>query len=142
LTVELAEDYATDPETALIAHLKPLGNVANFRESGGPLPFVLVRELPGDESIDESDINATLSVHTLVHKAAGRVAFRDEAERTHRRMIWIAETLPTVALSGGRFAEFDYVRVVSRLHEEEYGDDMILRKVGRYQLGLSYAKVV
>jgi hypothetical protein len=34
------------------------------------------------------------------------------------------------------------VRVVSRPHEEEYGDDMILRKVGRYQLGLSYAKVV
>lgn len=150
MTVELSDDVAIDPETALIAHLAPLHphvpgsskqSVANFRESGWPLPFILVRELPGQEDVDESDVDALVSVHTLVHKAAGRTALRDEADRTHRRMLWIARTLPTVALSNGRFAEFDYVRVVSRPHEEDYGDEQILRKVCRYGLGLSYAQV-
>jgi hypothetical protein len=149
LSIELSEYVVTDPETALIAHLAPLHphsvgtvqKVSNYRESGWPLPFVLVQELPGEESVDESDVNALISVHTLVHKAAGRAALRDETDRTHRRMLWIATTLPTVALSGGRHAEFDYVRVVSRPHAEDYGDEQILRKVGRYGIGLSYARV-
>jgi hypothetical protein len=149
MTVDLWNEIATDPETALIAHLAPLHphtvgtpqKVSNERRSGDPLPFILVHELPGEENIDESDIDALVSVHTLVHKAAGRLVARDETDRTHRRMLWIARELPSVALSGGRYAEFDYVRVQSRPHWEEYGDDQILRKVARYQLGLSYAKV-
>jgi len=150
LTAELSDEIVTDPETAVIAYLAPLHphvpgsakqSVANFRESGWPLPFILVKELPGQENVDESDVDALVSVHTLVHKAAGRSALRDEADRTHRRMLWIAQTLPTVLIPGVGYAEFDYVRVVSRPHPEDYGDEQILRKVGRYGIGLSYAKV-
>lgn len=141
---ELLDEGIADPEFALIAHLKglhPPGHVANERKSGGPLPFILVHELPGAESVEESDVDALLSVHTLIHKAEGRVEASRIADETHRAMLHIARHLPGVELSNGRWAEFDYVNIVTTPHWEEYGDDQILRKVARYQLGLSYVRI-
>lgn len=141
---ELLDEGTADEELAVIAHLKgllPPGHVANERKPGGPLPFILVHGLPGQEDTDCSDIDALVSVHTLVHKSEGRVTAIDICDQTHRAMLYVARFLPSVELANGRFAEFDYVKVNTRPHWEEYGDDQILRKVARYQLGLSYAKV-
>jgi hypothetical protein len=141
---ELHTETADDAETVVVSWLKPLlaeGHVANARRSGAPLPYYLVTHLDSTENVDESTAEALVSVHVLTHKAAGEVASRDEADRMHRRMLLLARYLDDVELADGRVATIDFVNVAKSPSREEYGDDTILRRVGRYSLGLSYAEV-
>ncbi len=147
--VELIDEDISDPETVLISWVAPLyphttgarQAVANYRDGGDPLPFVLVNELNSGESVEESDVDALLSVHILTDQSLGQIALRDEAEKVHRRIKLLARELPLVPLGDDRFATIDYVRVVHRPHREDYGATSILRKVARYQMGLSYARI-
>lgn len=144
MSVELLDEAPDDAETVLVSWLKPLytdGHVANRREAGGPLPFILVTHLDSNECVEESYADALLSVHVLTHKAAGETGSRDETLRMHKRMLQLARYLDDINLTGGRKATVESVSVFKSPRREEYGDDQILRRVGRYTLGLSYAQV-
>lgn len=138
---EILDEGVDDAEEVLIAWLKPLRPLAtgNTRRSGAPLPYTLVTHLMGNESIEESNADPIVSVQTLCDKNLGQSAFKVESQRTHRRMMLLARYNEDVVLDDGRIASIDYVQVTEMPRTEPYGDDQILRKIGRYQLGLSYA---
>lgn len=144
MTAEILTEAAEDVETVLVSWLRPLypdGHVSNDRRSGDPLPYVLVHHLDSNEDICTSSVDALVSIHVLTHKAAGEVSSRDEMDTVHRRLLLLGRYLEDVALIGGRNATIDYFDVSSSPKREEYGDEMILRRVGRYNLGLSYVEV-
>jgi len=141
---EVLDEAPDDAETVVVSWLKPLladGSVANSRRSGAALPFILVNHLASEETIEESSSEALVSVHVLTHKAAGEVESRDQAAEMHRRMLLLGRYLEDIDLGGGRNATVDFVDVAEPPIRREYGDEQILRRVGRYNLGLSYAKV-
>jgi hypothetical protein len=61
-----------------------------------------------------------------------------QAKATHRRMLRLGTHCDTITLSDGRKVDVDYVEVVEQPIDVDYGDDQILRKVGRYEIGLTY----
>jgi hypothetical protein len=136
MTVPLAAYSPEDIETLLVAHLSPLRRCGFERKPGDPLPFTLVTHITGTESAQEGTADPVVSVHTLYDKTAGAPAARDEATRTHRRMLSLLVD-PTIVLSGGRLVAVQYLDVVEQPRWEYYSDT-ILRKVGRYRLGLPY----
>lgn len=141
---EILDVAPDDAETVVISWLKdmlPEGHVANTRRSGDPLPFYLVNHISSNESIDESSSDALVSVHVLTHKSAGEAASRDATTDMHRRILLQARYLDDVPLPDDRVATIDFVNVAMSPRREEYGDDLILRRVGRYVFGLSYAEV-
>lgn len=144
MSAPLLDEAPDDAETVVIAWLRPLytdGHVANSRLPGDPLPFILVNHLDSNECVEESTADALVSVHVLTHKSAGAISSRDETDRMHRRMLKLARELDDVDLGGGRKATIESVSVFKSPRREEYGDELILRRVGRYTIGLSYAKV-
>lgn len=144
MTAELLDVAADDGQEILISWLKPLcgGRVATERLSDEPLPFIVVEFVDGMESLEESYADNVYSVHTLIDKSVGWVAAKNIALDTHRRMLLLGRLLADVELPGGRMASIDHVKVFSVPRWVPYGDDQILRKVGRYQLGLPYTAVV
>lgn len=143
MTAEVLDEAAEDSETILVSWISPLypeGHVANTRKAGDPLPFVLITELDIIECVEESYADALVSVHILVHKSAGPVALRDESDKVHRRILLLARYLEPVPLAGGRTASLESISMPHPPKREDYGDELILRKVGRCTLGLSYAK--
>lgn len=124
-----------DIETALVAHLSPLRRAGFKREAGDPLPFTLVSHITGTESANEGYADPVVSVHTLCDKTLGAPAARDEATKTHRRMLSLI-TSPQITI-GARMIAVQYVEVVEQPRWEWFSDN-ILRKVGRYKVGLPY----
>lgn len=141
MTVELLGEAPDDVETVVVAWLSPLRRTSSSRRAGDVLPFTLVTHIAGNENVDGSTADPVVSVHTLCDKSLGYVAARDEADRTHRRMLQLARYLEDVELANNRLATIDYVSVSEQPRWVDYGDDQILRKVGRYTIGLSYADV-
>lgn len=140
---ELLDEAPDDSETVVISWLKdlhPAGHVANTRRSGGPLPYIVVQTIDSSESVDESSMNALVSVHVLTHRSAGEVSSRDETMRMHRRMLLLARYLEDVDLGGGRNATIAFMKIAEHPTRREYGDEQILRRIGRYELGLDYAE--
>jgi hypothetical protein len=143
MTVDLGLYIPDDIETLIIAHLWPLRlpdpkrHVGSFRDATKDgLPFVLVTHVTGTEDPSLSLADPVVSVHTLCDKALGATAARDEAQKTHRRMLLLTQGGQITV--GSRTAGIDYLDVVEAPHWEFYSDQ-ILRKVGRYRLGLPYA---
>jgi len=124
-----------DIETALVAHLSPLRRCGFERQAGDPLPFTLITHVTGTESAGEGYADPVVSVHTLCDKTLGAPAARDEATETHRRMLALLID-PTIVLANRTIA-VQYVEVVEQPRWEFFSDN-ILRKVGRYRLGLPY----
>ncbi len=144
MATELLDEEPDDAETAVIAWLAPNlaeGHIGNARRSGDPLPYYVVIHLDSEECVEEGSADALVSVHVLTHKSAGQEASRDEASRMHRRMLQQARYLEDVDLGGGRLATIESISVFKSPKREDYGDEQILRRVGRYNIGLSYAKV-
>lgn len=148
MVAELLDEGIEDVEAIAISWLTPLlptGQVGNIRRSGTALPFILVNAIPGPEDVECANADDVVSIHTLCDKnngdAAAILAARNAADNTHRRMMLLARYLEDVALPGGRIATIDYVDCPMRPRWEEFGDDQILRKVGRYRIGLSYARM-
>jgi hypothetical protein len=137
VSVELAFYAAEDAEELIVAHLIPLRWSSAFRKAGDPLPFTLVTHIAGTESVGEGRADPIVSVHTLCDKALGVDAAMTESRNTHRRMLLLANGIDAVTLTGGRIAGIDYLEVVESPRWEFYSDG-ILRKVGRYQIGLAY----
>ena len=127
-----------DIETALVAHLTSLRRCGFARAAGDPLPFTLVNHITGTESAGEGVADPVVSIHTLCDKALGAPAARDEATKTHRRMLALMVD-PTITI-GARTIAVQYIEVVEQPRWEYYSD-AILRKVGRYRIGLPYVAV-
>lgn len=136
MTVPLGDYTPEDIETLLVAHLKPLRACAFERHPGDPLPFTLVHHVTGTESANEGYADPVVSVHTLCDKTAGAPAARDAATATHRRMLLLL-THPQITLADGRLVAVQYLEVEEQPRWEYYSDT-ILRKVGRYRIGLPF----
>lgn len=135
---EVLGEAPDDAEEVIIAWLQPLRRSAQTRVSGDPLPFTLITHITGTEDLDCFYADDVVSVHTLCDKKFGVDSAKEEADATHRRMLLLGRYLPDVVLTDGRTATIDYCDVFERPHWVPYGDDQILRKVGRYKIGLSY----
>ena len=79
-----------------------------------------------------------LSVHTFVAKTAGATVLRDETNKTHRRMLLLND-IRRITI-GARTIGVAYVEVVEPPIPAYYSD-VVLRKVGRYRIGLPYVAV-
>lgn len=141
MTAELLDEGPDDPEKCFIAWLSPLRRTANTRRSGDPLPFTLVTHLSGGESMGLSTVDALVSVHTLSDQSLGEDNAAYESDMTHRRLLLQARYLEDVDLAAGRIATIDYLDVFENPVRKPYGNDQIIRYVGRYTLGLSYASM-
>ena len=133
---ELLDEGPDDVEEIIVSWLAGLRDTAKTRRAGDPLPFTLVTHIAGSEDECLSTADPVVSVHTLCDKAGGESAAAIEANKTHRRMLLLARYLEDVELSDGRFATIDYVSVFESPRWIDYGDDQILRKVGRYTIGI------
>lgn len=136
--VELADQLADDVEEIVIGTLVVLRRTADERKPTDPLPFTIVTHVAGAENPDEGTAAPVVSVHTLTQKSLGKVNLKNEARLTHRRMLWLGKSCPTITLADGRLVSVDYVDVLESPIVVPYGDDLILRKVGRYEVGLTY----
>jgi hypothetical protein len=142
MTVELNDYHANDIEEMVVAWLTPLCRAGVAREVGDPLPFLLVRHITGAENIEKQTADPIVSVHTLCDKNTGWAAAKRQAAKTHDRMTLWGRYHDTVTLpSTGATAVIDYVQVFEAPIWQVYADVSILRKVGRYQIGLSYINV-
>jgi len=73
----------------------------------------------------------------LCDKSLGLKAAAAECKVTHRRMLYLAQHISDVTLANTRLVNVDYVNVVESPRWEYYSD-LILRKVARYAVGLTY----
>jgi hypothetical protein len=136
--VLLADQAAEDVEEILVAWLTPQRRTVLERITGDVLPMTLVNHVAGAENVDEGTAAPVVSVHTLTQKSLGRVNLKNETQATHKRMLRLATHCDTITLSDGRTVGVDYVDVTESPITVPYGDDQIIRKVGRYEIGLSY----
>lgn len=128
-----------DIEEAVIVWLSSLSRAAVIRRVDDPLPFRVVRNIAGEEKVDEGTAETVVQIRTLCDRALGVDAARNECDKTHRAMLTIARELPDIPLSNGRNATLDYLKVFESPHWFEYENDEVLAKLARYQIGLSYA---
>lgn len=140
MPVDLISEAAEDAEEVVVAWLTPLRRAASIRAAGDPLPFTLVTHIAGTECVEESTADPIVSVHTLCAKTVGVDAAMAECKLTHRRMLDLARSLRDITLTDGRIVNVDYLDVIESPIWVYYSDQ-ILRKVGRYQLGLSFVAV-
>jgi hypothetical protein len=142
VTVSLNEDMADDAEEVVIAWMAPLRRSATVRDPlNDPLPFTLITHIGGGEIEEESIAEPILSIHTLCDKQLGWSAAKEQCRLTHRRMLWLARHLENIPLTDGRIAGVDYVETLELPRWEPYGDDQILQKIGRYQIGFTFVAV-
>lgn len=140
MTAELAFWAPEDVEELVVAWLIPLRPSSAFRNPGDPLPFTLVTHVAGTESVGEGTADPVVSVHTLCDKAVGVDAAMTECKATHQRMLRLLYGVDQITLTDGRKSGVDGGSVVESPRWEYYSDT-ILRKVGRYQIGLAYVAV-
>lgn len=137
-TVPVTEFAPEDAMEILIAWMSPLRRTAEERIAGDVLPFTLISHVGGTENEEEGTAAPILSVHTLTDKALGRANMTVESKATHRRVLRLARHVDPITLTDGRPVGIDYIDVIESPLYVPYGDDQILRKVGRYEVGLTY----
>lgn len=135
------EQEPEDVEELLIAWLSPLRRTGNERIAGEVLPYTLVHQVGGEENMDEGTAAPMVSIHTMTNKRLGRANMKTEAKATHNLMLRLGMHCDAIQLSDGRLVGVDYVQVIESPIYTPYNDEQILRKVGRYEIGLTYASV-
>jgi hypothetical protein len=138
MTVELDGYYANDIEEVVVAWLTPLLRAGVARELDDPLPFALIHHVAGPENIEKQTADPVVSVHTLCDRSLGYGAAMRIAAQVHRRMTLWGRYHDPITLTSGLEADIDYVNVFEAPVWQVFEDIQILRKVGRYQIGLSY----
>ena len=138
MTTPLSAYAPEDITTALIAWLTPLRRTSDSRAASDPLPFTVVEHITGTEDADIGTADQVVSVHTFVAKTAGATVLRDETNKTHRRMLLLND-IRRITI-GARTIGVAYVEVVEPPIPAYYSD-VVLRKVGRYRIGLPYVAV-
>ena len=134
MTVELLPQGPGDIETIVVQWLAPLRRTAVSRDLNDPLPMCVVQQVAGNEDLEESTADQVVQVDTLCDKNLGEDNARDEKIKTHQRMLQL-----------GRYLEaqgtIDYMRVFESQRRESYGNDQVIRYVGRYQFGQTYDEI-
>ncbi|MBO0676785.1 hypothetical protein JRC04_04835 [Mycolicibacterium sp. S2-37] len=133
-----------DGVEALIEWLKPLGEVTDARPNGAPLPYRVVRRVPGGTSDRISD-TGLYTVHTF---AADKLTAQEESILTHRRMLYLAGQFTgqqEVTLHDGRVVRADDVVADEWPHEVKWVEDgipsQIYRFVANYRVTFRYIAV-
>lgn len=138
MSTDLYDKAAAPAEAFLRAWLLPLATdpalVGSRRwQAGMALPYRLVNRIDGPSDLI-SDF-PTMRVHTF---AADYTAASREAERTHRRMLLLAQDLPDVTLGGGVVASCAWCATNFAPREESYGAESVIRFVAEYALELRF----
>lgn len=136
--IETADEAPEDGEEVVIAWLAPLLRTVVERKAGDILPMAIANQVAGTENPDEGTAAPIISVHVLCARLLGRNNLKLQAKAVHARMIRLGLHCDFITLSDGRKVGVDYVDVTEQMINVHYGDDMILRKVGRYEIGLTY----
>lgn len=134
MTAEVLPVGPADMETIVVAWLMPLRRTAVVRDLNDPLPMCVVRQVSGKEDLDESTADTLIQVDTLCDKNLGEDVARDEKIKTHQRMLQLGRYLETQGT-------IDWMRVFESQRRESYGNDQIIRYVGRYQFGQTYDEI-
>lgn len=134
MTAELLPDGPADLETIVVQWLTPLRRTAVSRDLNDPLPMCVVQQVAGKEDLDESWADRVIQVDTLCDKNLGEDNARDEKIKTHQRMLQLGRYLETQGT-------IDYMRVFESQRRESYGNDQVIRYVGRYQFGQTYDEI-
>jgi hypothetical protein len=134
----LNEQEPDDAEEVLIAWLSQLRRTSNFRVAGDVLPFTLVAHVAGTENMEEGTAAPVCSAHTFTDKSLGRNNMTIESKATHNAMLRLGMHCDIITLSDGRKVGVDYVEVIESPLYMPYLDEQVLRKVGRYEIGLTY----
>lgn len=140
MSAELLPVGPDDIEAALVAYFSTIRRSSTVWETGDGLPFTIITLLTGTEDPEIGFADPVVQLDTLVDKSLGSVNARNEAETTHQRMLYLARYLPGITMSGRIFGA-DYVKVTEMQHWLPFGDPSILRKVGRYQIGIGYVPI-
>lgn len=129
-----------DIEAALAAYFAPIRRSASVWETGDGLPFTIITHLTGSEDPEVGFADPVVQVDTLADKELGWVNARNEARTTHQAMLYLARYQPSIVLSGRVFS-IHYMLVTESPHWVPFGDIGILRKCGRYQIGIEYVPI-
>jgi hypothetical protein len=130
--------HAPDVEMLIAAWLAPIRRSGVAYRTGDTRPFALISRIGGDENFWIRTDDPIVSIHTLCDLSKGYDAAAVEAQITHDRMLELAWTLGPVVLPDGSHVCVDYVKVIQAPVWRDYEDVTILRKVGRYKIGLPY----
>lgn len=136
MSVELLDEEAPDVEDFVICWLAPLLRTAHIRETADEFPFAAVQRVAGGDDPNECLDEPVVQVDIL---AEGVQAVSLIARQVDRRMKLLARRQPDVTMSDGRIANADYFDTLQKPISMSYGNELIQRRVARYQLGLSYA---
>lgn len=140
MTTPQLYQHAESVEQILIAYLSPQRRTAVARLVDDPLPFTIVHHITGIEDPQVGTADPVVSVQVLSDKALGWDLAEANAQQTHDALLYLARNLDTGPTSG--YGSIDYIKVVEAPIWVEYEDTQILRKVGRYRIGLSYVPAV
>ncbi len=146
MSAPLFGEDAPDVEDFAVCWLQPSIRAGVERQHGDEWPFVLVQRVSGLD-IPESGFDDPVLQLDILHKYSAPntvpliAAAKGIANDVHRRMTLLGLTYPDVTMSDGSIAGIDYMRVLMKPRREPFGDDMVVRFVARYKLGLSYVAV-
>ncbi|MCV7255343.1 hypothetical protein H7J86_24575 [Mycobacterium hackensackense] len=145
-----ADEAPDDVEEALTAYLQALRTTAITRRpgepmgpnpsSGDPLPMVLVRNITGSEVAEYGFSDQLVDVRTMCLKSEGEDQAIDDCADTHAWMLNLAINQEDIVLQSGRIVNFDYVSVFESPHWIKFDNDLIIGKLAKYSVGLSYVK--
>ncbi|SRX93562.1 hypothetical protein MSP7336_01801 [Mycobacterium shimoidei] len=135
MTVELYDLEAPDLEDFTACWLQPLVRASTDHNVNDGFPFVLVQRITGSEYPDcgMADEIVQLDIMDNDPQSASRLH-----RKVHRRMLYLARYAVDVEMSDGSIANADYVRPTLLPQRMDYTNDLIIRYVARYQMGLSY----
>lgn len=104
---------------------------ANTRRAGDPLPFLLIQQVAGTESLEESTADPVIQVDILCDKELGEDVARDVKDDVHRRMLLLGRNLEVDGT-------VDWMKVFESPRRWPYENDKIIRYSARYQFGQTY----
>lgn len=136
MTVELLDEEAPDETDFVICWLQPLLRSGTIRDSADEFPFAAVQRVAGGDDPDECLDEPVVQIDIL---AEGVQAAKLIARRVDRRMKLLARKRPDVTLSDGSIANAEFCRTLQKPIPMPYKNELIIRHVARYELGLSYA---
>lgn len=128
---------ADEIEEALSAYFAPMRRSSAVWETDDALPFTLIQMIGGTEDPEVGFADPLVQVETLCDKSLGYINAKQEKQKTHQAMVYLARYQPRLVLNGRTFG-VDYVQVTEMPNKKPFGVTTVIRYVGRYKIGLQY----
>ena len=128
---EILDSAPADIETFVVGWLRAMYRTATARRSDDPYPFLLISQIGGRESIDESSSDPVVQVDILCDKDLGEDAARDVKDRVHARMLLLGRYLETDGT-------IDWMRVFESPRRLQHENERVIRYTARYMFGQTY----